>query len=82
MSRKTTNYKTIKTPDGIVFHLYEHTQGRWTPHSNTGPAVLYPKGINKPDEYYIYGIKQNYEKWFELSRIPKRSQNESGDFTE
>ena len=82
MAHRNSSYRTIRTTEGILFHLFEHKPGRWTPHSSNGPAVLYPKGINKPDEYYIYGIKQNYDKWFELTRIPKRSQSDSGDFTE
>lgn len=82
MANRNSSHRTIKTPEGIVFHLFQHQPGRWTPHCSSGPAILYPKGINKPDEYYMYGIKQNYDKWFELTRIPKRSQSDSGDFTE
>lgn len=82
MSRRSSSYRTIKTTEGIVFHLYTDENGRNKPHSQTGPAVIYPKGISQPDEYYIYGIKYDYLKWYELSRIFKRSQEDKEDFTE
>jgi len=82
MGKKNTNYKTIKTPEGIVFHLYTDENGKNKPHSQTGPAVIYPKGINKPDEYYIYGVKYDYVKWMEMSKISKRSSEDIQDFTE
>lgn len=82
MSRRTSNYRTIKTLEGIVFHLYTDENGRNKPHCQTGPAVLYPKGISKPDEYYIYGVQYDYLKWQELSRISRRSSNDGEDFTE
>jgi hypothetical protein len=82
MGKKTSSYKTVKTPDGTVFHLYTDENGKSKPHCQTGPAVIYPKSIKKPDEYYIYGIKYEYPKWLELSRIAKRSSGDIEDFTE
>lgn len=82
MSRRSPSYRTIKTTEGVVFHLYTDENGKTKPHCQTGPAVLYPKGISKPDEYYIYGIKYDYLKWYELSRISKRSQDDGDGFTE
>ena len=82
MSRRQSSYRTIKTTEGIVFHLYTDENGRNKPHCQTGPAVLYPKGISHPDEYYIYGIKYDYLKWYELTRISKRSQGDISDFAE
>jgi hypothetical protein len=82
MSKRQSNYKTIRTPEGIVMHLYTDENGRSKPHSYSGPAILYPKGINKPDEYYIYGMPYNYLKWYELSRISKRSKEDAEGFTE
>jgi hypothetical protein len=82
MSRRSSSYRTMTTTEGIVFHLYTDENGRTKPHSQTGPAILYPKGISKPDEYYVYGIKYDYLKWQELSRIAKRSSNDAEDFTE
>ena len=81
MANKNSNYKSIRSVEGIQFHLYEKEPGKWVPHSQSGPAVLYPKGINKPDEYHIYGIQYTYDHWLELSRIPKK--NKAGeDFSE
>jgi hypothetical protein len=82
MAKKSSNYRTMKTTEGIVMHLYTDENGRNKPHCQTGPAILYPKGINKPDEYYVYGIKYDYLKWYELTRIPKSSKEASDDFTE
>lgn len=81
MANKNSNYKIIRSIEGIEFHLYEHSPNRWTPHSYSGPAVIYPKGINKPDEYHIYGIPYTYDKWLELSRIPRKTKNKE-DFAE
>ena len=80
MTRRTSSYRTIRTTEGIVLHLYRDEEGRYKSHSMTQPAVQYPKGINKPDEYYIYGIKYDYLKWYELSRIAKRSSGDGADF--
>jgi hypothetical protein len=80
--RPSSNYRTMRTTEGIVFHLYTDESGKNKPHSQNGPAILYPKGINKPDEYYIYGIKYTYDKWLELSRPARKSSSDSEDFTE
>jgi hypothetical protein len=82
MSRRHSSYRTIRTTEGILFHLFTDENGRNKPHSYTGPAVQYPKGVSQPDEYYIYGIKYDYLKWYELSRISKRSQGDGADFAE
>jgi hypothetical protein len=37
---------------------------------------MYLKGHNKPDEYYLYGIKYDYDKWLELSRPLRRVKSE------
>jgi hypothetical protein len=81
MARKTSNYKTIRTLEGIVFSLYEYEPGRHKLHSQSGPAVQYPKGINKPDEYHIFGVPYEYQKWLELSR-PARKVKSDEDFSE
>jgi len=73
MGKRDASYRTIKTVEGIVLHIYEDEKGTVKPHSATGPAILYPKGQNKPDEYYIFGVKYNYDKWLELSRPLRRS---------
>lgn len=82
MAKRSSNYRTIKSTEGIVFHLYTDENGKTKPHCQTGPAILYPKGVNKPDEYYVYGIKYDYLKWYELSRISKRSQDDGEGFSE
>jgi hypothetical protein len=68
MPKKDNTYRTIKTIEGTIIHLYEDDKGITKPHSAVGPAILYSKEQNKPDEYYIYGIKYEYDKWLELSR--------------
>jgi hypothetical protein len=73
MPKKDASYRTIKTIEGIVMHVYEDEKGIVKPHCPTGPAILYPKGHNKPDEYYIFGVKYDYDKWIELSRPLRRS---------
>lgn len=79
MAKKQSIYKTIHTVDGITLNLYEDTNGVTKPHCTTGPAIIYPKGINKPDEYYLFGIKYNYDKWLELSK-PLRANITKEDF--
>ena len=73
MARKETQYRTIRTIEGIVFHLYEDDKGVVKPHSTKGPAVEYPKSEAKPDEYFIFGIKYDYDRWLELSRPFRRA---------
>lgn len=81
MARKNSDYKTIRTLEGIVMSLHEYAPGKHRLHSVTGPAVQYPKGINKPDEYHIYGIQYEYQKWLELSK-PARKTKSDEDFSE
>lgn len=81
MARKNSNYKTIRALDGTVMSVYEYAPGKHKLHSQTGPAVIYPKGINKPDEYHIYGVQYDYQKWLELSR-PARKVKSDEDFNE
>ncbi len=76
MAKKDTAYRTIKTVEGIILNIYEDEKGITKPHCPTGPAILYPKGHNKPDEYYLYGIKYNYDKWLELSRPLRKAKAE------
>ena len=68
MARKDSPYRTIRTIEGILFHVYEAENGVLKPHSTKGPAIEYPKSEAKPDEYFIFGIKYDYDKWLELSR--------------
>lgn len=81
MGKRDSSFRTIKTVEGIVIHIYEDEKGIVKPHSATGPAMMYPKGENKPDEYYIFGIKYNYDKWLELSR-PLRRASTKEDFVD
>jgi len=73
MARKDSLYRTIKTIEGIVFHVYEDDRGIVKPHSTKGPAVEYPKSEGKSDEYFIFGIKYSYDRWLELSRPFRRA---------
>lgn len=75
MPKKDSTYRTIKTIEGTIIHLYEDDKGVTKPHCATGPAILYSKGQNKQDEYYIYGVKYNYDQWLELSRPLRKVQN-------
>ena len=68
MARKDSQYRTIRTIEGIIFEVYEDDKGVIKPHSTKGPAIQYPKSEAKPDEYFIFGIKYDYDKWLELSR--------------
>jgi|GEM_PF-2424799 len=73
MARKDILYRTINTIEGIIFHVYEDDRGIVKPHSTKGPAVEYPKSEAKSDEYFIFGIKYDYDKWLELSRPFRRA---------
>lgn len=81
MAKKDAAYRTIKTVEGIILNIYEDDKGISKPHCPTGPAILYPKGYNKQDEYYLFGIKYEYDKWLELSR-PLRKASSKEDFVE
>jgi hypothetical protein len=75
MAKKNQSYKTIRTIEGIKMHLYEYETGKHKPHSQTEAAIQYPKGINKPDEYYLYGIKYSFNEWLELSRSSRTTES-------
>ena len=79
MAKKDTTYRSIKTIEGTILNIYEDSKGVTKPHCPTGPAILYPKGHNKLDEYYLFGIKYDYDKWLELSR-PFRKSTTKEDF--
>jgi len=64
-------FKTYKSPDGTILHVYLAPGKPSVPHSLDGPAIKYPKGSKKQDEYYIYGIKYTKEKWTELKNDSK-----------
>jgi hypothetical protein len=81
MPKKDTSYRTIKTIEGITIHLYEDEKGIVKPHCPTGPAISYPKEQNKPDEYYIFGVKYEYDQWLELSRPLRKARGEE-DFVD
>lgn len=74
MPKKDSVYRTIRTIEGTILHLYEDEKGITKPHCVTGPAIMYSKGQSKPDEYYIYGVKYNYDKWLELSRPLRKAE--------
>jgi hypothetical protein len=81
MAKKDTIYRTIKTIEGTTIHIYEDEKGAIKPHCATGPAILYGKGQNKQDEYYLFGVKYDYDKWLELSR-PLRKARTQEDFVD
>tara|TARA_R110000868_G_scaffold233046_1_gene486777 strand:- start:395 stop:640 length:246 start_codon:yes stop_codon:yes gene_type:complete len=81
MAKKNSSYRTIRTLEGIVMSVYEYTPGKYKLHSQSGPAVIYPKGINKPDEYHIYGVPYKFLEWQEISRPARKAKNKE-DFAE
>jgi hypothetical protein len=81
MAKKDTIYRTIKTIEGTTIHIYEDEKGTTKPHCSTGPAILYGKGYNKQDEYYLFGVKYDYDRWLELSR-PLRKATTKEDFVD
>lgn len=66
-----SQFKTLKTPDGVVLHTYKAPGKNAVPHSTDGPAIKYPKSMKKADEYFIYGIKYSKTKWEEAKEITK-----------
>lgn len=66
-----SQFKTIKTPEGVVLHTYKEPGKNAVPHSLDGPAIKYPKSMKKADEYFIYGIKYSRDKWMEAKEITK-----------
>lgn len=68
-----TLFRTLKSVDGTVIHLIEEEGRNPRPHNITGPAMIYPAESKKSDEYYLYGIKYQKEKWLELSGPLRRS---------
>jgi hypothetical protein len=83
MAKRDAIYRTIKTVEGIIFHVYEDDKGVIKPHSTKVAAVQYPKSEARPDEYFIFGVKYGYDKWLELSRPFRRAltvnEEDSGD---
>ena len=73
MPNKNNTSRTITTVDGTVLHVFENEESVIKPHSVTGPAILYSKEHGKSDEYCIYGVKYNYDKWLELTRPFRRA---------
>jgi hypothetical protein len=58
--------KKIKTPDGIIIHTLD---GKL--HNYDGPAMIYPKGSGKKDEYYIFGFKKTKDQFLEYKKDQK-----------
>lgn len=66
-----SQFRTIKTPDGIVMHIFQEPGKNSVPHSLDGPAIKYPKTMKKTDEYFIYGVKYSKDKWTEAKASAK-----------
>ena len=58
--------KKIKTPDGTIIHTLD---GKL--HNYDGPAMIYPKGSGKKDEYYIFGFKKTKDQFLEYKKDQK-----------
>lgn len=66
-----SSFRTIRTPEGVVLHIYVEEGKNAVPHSLDGPAIRYPKNMKKQDEYFIYGIQYTRDKWEETKEINK-----------
>jgi len=64
-------FKTIRTPEGVVLHTYNQQGKNPVPHSLDVPAIKYPTGNKKKDEYFIFGIAYTKEKWLEVKEDAK-----------
>lgn len=53
-------YRSINTTEGHMFHVVEIPGQAVKPHSINHPAITYSDGTK---EYYIYGLKYNYQDW-------------------
>lgn len=65
------SFKTIRTLEGITLKLYREEGKNPILHSLDGPAIKYPKGMKRPDEYYIYGIPYTKKRWEETKESSK-----------
>ena len=65
------SFRTIKTPEGTVLHIFSTPGKKPVPHSLDGPAIKYAKGSNRKDEYFIYGIAYTRDKWLEAKEDTK-----------
>lgn len=69
---KDTSYiKKIKTPEGAILSYFHEPGKNPKLHSITGPAIKYPKSIQKEDVYAIYGQELSKEEWTELKNDSK-----------
>ena len=66
-----SEFKTIKTPDGVILHVFKQPGKNPIPHSLDGPAIKYPKTMKRVDEYFIYGVKYTKDKWLEAKNTTK-----------
>jgi hypothetical protein len=67
--------KRIKTTDGSIIHYLDGKM-----HNFDGPAYI-PQGNKRAAEYYLFGVKYDYDKWLELSR-PLRKATTKEDFVD
>lgn len=64
-------FKTLRTVEGTVMHLFCQPGKNPVPHSIDGPAIKYPKSAKRSDEYFIYGVKYSKDKWLEAKNDVK-----------
>jgi len=63
---QSNRYRTFKTPEGVQVSIFQPTDQQLD-----GPALKYPKSMNKKDEYFIYGIPYSKDRWLELKNDAK-----------
>ena len=69
--------RTIHTVCGHTIHSITLGGTRVVPHSETGPAFIYP---DKREEYYIYGLKYSKKDWTLLVKSKKDKVEELPEF--
>jgi hypothetical protein len=72
---QSNRYRTFKTPEGVQVSTFQPTGQQTQFHSLDGPALKYPKSMNKKDEYFIYGIPYSKDRWLELKNDAKVKYN-------
>ena len=55
---KPTEIKTLTTSDGTKMSYFN---GKL--HSYDGPAIKFPEGSGKKDQYFVYGIEHTQKQW-------------------
>lgn len=74
-----TQFRQYKAVDGRIIYAIEEEGKPLKLHNVTGPAVIYPTGDSRSNEYHLNGIKYDKDKWAELTS-PLRKSRQKDDF--